>query len=164
MVEGHIRMREDMHERAVQLIDKMQVEGLTAEERDWLEAHLESCAPCRKQARETESALQALRSAVPRFDAALVLTTQMRAQVRARELLENAARIRALWISCALSWVLGAVSAPLLWRGFEWLGHRLAISRAVWITGFALSWAAPAAIVGAVVAWQQAGRAVTSDK
>jgi hypothetical protein len=157
-------MTEDIHERAVQLIDKMQVEGLSAEERDWLEAHLESCAWCRKQARETEHALQALRSAVPRFDVTLVLTTQMRARMRAHELIENAARLRALWISCAFSWVLGVVSAPLLWWGFEWIGHRLAMPRAVWITGFALSWVAPAVVAAAVIAWRQAGRAVTSDE
>jgi anti-sigma factor RsiW len=145
-----------MHKRAIQLIDKMQVEGLTAEERDWLEAHLESCGACQKQARETERALRALRSAVPRFDATLVLTTQMRTRMRARELIENAARLRALWISCTLSWVLGVVSAPLLWRGFEWVGYRWAISRVVWMTGFALSWIAPAAVAAAVIAWRQA--------
>jgi len=149
-------MTEDIHERAIQLIDKMQVEGLTAEERGWLEAHLESCAPCQKRAFETEGALRALRSAVPRFDASLVLTTQMRARIRARELTENATRMRALWISCTLSWVLGVVSAPLLWRSFEWIGHRWAISRVVWITGFALSWVAPAVAAAAVIAWRHA--------
>jgi anti-sigma factor RsiW len=165
MVEGHIRMKEDIHERAIQLIDRMQVEGLSAEERDWLEAHLEGCPQCQKQALETERALRALRSAVPRFDVALVLTARMQAQIRARELIENTARMQALWISCALSWVLGVVSAPLLWRGFEWLGHRLEISRAVWITGFALSWVAPAVVVGAVIAWRYArGSSVTEQQ
>jgi len=155
-------MSEDIHERALQLIDKMQVEGLTAEERDELEAHLESCVHCQQRARETELALRALRSALPRFDVRLVLKTQMRARVRAREIVENAARMRALWISCALSWVLGVVSAPLMWRGFEWIGHRWAISRAVWVTGFALAWVAPAVVTAAVIAWQQASRAMTS--
>jgi anti-sigma factor RsiW len=149
-------MRDDIHERATQLIDKRQVEGLSAEEHNGLEAHLESCTQCQKRALETERALHALRSAAPRFDATLVLTTQMRARVRAREIIENAARMRALWISCTLSWVLGVVSAPLLWWGFEWIGHRLAISRPVWMTGFALSWVAPAVVAAAVIAWRQA--------
>ena len=158
-------MRDDIHERALELIDKRQVESLTTEERNWLEAHLESCAQCRKQALETERALRALRSAAPRFDVTLVLTTQMRARVRARELIENAARMRALWISCTLSWVLGVVSAPLLWRGFEWIGHRWAVSRAEWMTGFALSWVAPAVVAAAVIAWRQArGSSVTEAR
>jgi anti-sigma factor RsiW len=157
-------MRDDMHEQALRLIDKKQVEGLSSEEHDWVEAHLESCSQCRKQALETERALRALRSAAPRFDVTLALTTQMRARVRARELNENAARLRALWISCTLSWILGVLSAPLLWWGFEWIGYRLAISRAVWMTGFALSWVAPAAVAGAVIAWRQGRTAVTSDE
>ena len=157
-------MIEDIHERALRLIDKMQVEGLTAEEREGLEAHLESCPLCQKRARETERALRALRSALPRFDAALVQKTQLRARVRAHEIVENAARMRALWISCGLSWALGVVSAPLLWRGFEWIGYHWAVSRAVWVTGFALSWVAPAAVVAAVIAWRQTRRAVMSDK
>jgi anti-sigma factor RsiW len=158
-------MMEDIHERALKLFDKMHVEGVTAEERDWLGAHLESCAQCQKRGSETERALRALRSAVPRFDLTLVRTTQMRARIRARELIENAVRMRALWISCTLSWVLGVISAPLLWRGFEWIGHRLAISRAVWITGFALSWVAPAVVVAGVIAWRQVrGSTVTEPR
>jgi anti-sigma factor RsiW len=152
-----------MHERALRLIDKRQVEGLTAEERGWLEAHLESCARCQKRALETERALRALRSAAPRFDVTLVLTTQMRARIRARELIENAARMRALWISCTLSWVLGVVSAPLLWWGFEWIGHRWAISKAVWMTGFALTWVAPAVVAAALIAWRQARGASATE-
>jgi hypothetical protein len=148
-------MMEDIHERALKLIDKMQVEGVTAEERGWLDLHLESCSQCRKQGSETEQALRALRLALPQFDPTLVRTTQMRARIRARELIENAVRMRALWISCTLSWVLGVVSAPLLWRGFEWIGNRLAISRAVWMTGFALSWVVPSVVVAAVIAWRQ---------
>jgi len=153
-------MTEESHERALQLIDKMQVESLTAAEREVLEAHLESCVHCRKLERQTELALRAFRAAAPRFDSSLVLKTQMQVRVRAREIAENAARLRALWISCTLSWVLGVVSAPLMWRGFEWIGHRLALSRVVWVTGFALAWIAPAVVAAAIIAWRQAERAV----
>lgn len=157
-------MSEEIHDRALQLIDKMQVEGLGAEEREELEAHLESCAQCRQQARKTELALRALRAASPRFDPTLVARTQMQVRMRALEIMENAARMRALWISCALSWLLGVVSAPLMWQGFEWIGHRWAISRAVWITGFALSWVAPAVVAGGIIAWRQSRRAVTNNE
>ena len=155
-------MKEETHERALRLIDKMHVEGLTAKEHDELETYLEICADCQKRAHETEFALRALRTAVPRFDSTLVLRTQMQVRVRAFELIEDAARTRALWICCALSWVLGVISAPLMWRGFEWIGQHWALSRPVWITGFALAWIAPAAAVAAVIAWRQAERAVSS--
>ena len=155
-------MREENHERALQLIDKMHLEGLTTAEREELQAHLESCARCQEQERQTELALRAFRAAAPRFDGSLVIRTQMQVRVRALEITENAARLRALWISCALSWVLGVVSAPLMWRGFEWIGHRLALSRVVWITGFALAWIAPAGVAAAIIVWRQAERAVGS--
>jgi len=54
------------------------------------------------------------------------------------------------------------VSAPLMWRGFEWIGHRLALSRVVWVTGFALAWIAPAGVAAAIIVWRQAERAVGS--
>ena len=41
MAKGHTDMRDDIHEQALELIDKRQVEGLSAQERDRLEAHLE---------------------------------------------------------------------------------------------------------------------------
>jgi len=155
-------MSEEIHQRALQLIDKLRVEGLTAAEREELEAHLESCAQCQDKERQTELVLRAFRAATPRFDSSLVLRTQMQVRARAHEITENAARLRALWISCALSWVLGVASAPLMWRGFEWMGHRLALSRVVWITGFALTWIAPAVVTAAIIAWRQAERALGS--
>jgi len=157
-------MIEDIHERATNLFDKMHVEGITAEEHDWLGAHLESCAQCLKRGSETERALRALRSALLRFDDTLVRTTQVRARIRARELVENAVRMRALWISCALSWVLGVASAPLLWRGFRWIGYHLALSRAVWMTGFALSWVVPAAVAAAIIAWRQVRGSTVTER
>jgi hypothetical protein len=57
------------------------------------------------------------------------------------------------------------VSAPLLWRGFEWMGQRLAMPKAVWITGFALSWVAPAVLAAAVIAWRHArGSSLTEPR
>jgi hypothetical protein len=149
-------MKEEMHELATRLGDKMLVEGLTAQEHDWLERHLESCASCREQRQDTEYALGALRSAVPLFDPGLVRATQLRTRARARELGESAARMRALWISCTLSWILGVVSAPLLWSAFRSLGRNWWLPRPVWITGLALVWLAPAAVLAAVVVWRQA--------
>ena len=148
-------MSDDMHERAVRLSDKRLVEGLTPAERQELEAHLESCAPCQERVRATEQALGALRSVLPRFDPGLVLASQLRARARARELMERAARMRALWISCVLSWILGVVSAPVLWQGLRSLVRSWALPQPVWIAGLALVWMAPAAVLAAVVVWRQ---------
>lgn len=148
-------MKEATHERAERLIDAELVEGIPAADRQWLEEHLEGCDRCRVRAEATARALQSLRSALLRVNPALVSATQLRVRLRARELREHQARMRALWISCALSWVLGAVTAPLLWWGVEWLGHHIALPQAVWFSVFLLLWIVPAVAVGAVMAWQR---------
>ncbi len=147
-------MNPEVHERACRLIDAWHVEGISAVEHEWLEAHLTECAACQARARANERALQALRSNTVRVDPALVSTTQARVRWRARELRENQARLRALWISCGLSWLLGTLTAPLLWQAIAWLGRRFEISQAIWVAAFAFCWIAPATVVGAVVAWR----------
>ena len=156
-------MSAEIHERACRLIDARHVEGISASEREWLEAHLAECTACQARALANERALQALRSNTVRVDPALVATTQARVRWRARELRENDARLRALWISCGLSWLLGAVTAPLLWDAIAWLGRRLDVSQAVWIAVFAMCWIAPATLVGAFVAWKQSRASVARN-
>ncbi len=146
-------MSEDLHQRAGRLMAADRVEGLAADERVWLDEHLEQCAGCAARARATEKALQALRAvSVPVRDA-LVATTQLRVRLRARELADQRARMRALWIACAGSWILGAVTAPLLWRAFAWVGRSLALPDILWEVSFAFWWFTPAAAVGGVLAW-----------
>jgi len=151
------------HERARRLIDTRVVEGLSTPERQWLDAHLAECLECHALAHANESAVQVLRSHVVRVDPALVSQTQARVRLRARELRENHARLRALWISCTLSWLMGALTAPLLWQAIAWLGRRLDWSQAIWITLFGICWIAPATAVAAVLAWQQSRPADTES-
>jgi anti-sigma factor RsiW len=147
-------MNPEIHERACRLIDACLVEGISAPERDWLEAHLAECPACQGRSSANELALRVLRSNSVIVDPALVSTTQARVRWRARELRENQARVRALWISCGLSWLLGALTAPLLWEAIAWLGRRLELSPAIWVAAFAMCWLAPATLVGALVAWR----------
>jgi anti-sigma factor RsiW len=147
-------MKEDDHERAQKLIAAGHIEGLAAirQQTDWLESHLEACPECAARAQATERALHSLRVAAVPINPSLVTSTQQRVRLRARELREHQARMRALWLSCALSWLLGVLTAPLVWRGFQWAGQHLALSKVVWVAAFALWWVTPAAVVGAVLA------------
>lgn len=155
-------MNPDDHERARLLIDIWHVEGIQAQEREWLDKHLVQCAECRGQALANERALQLLRSNTISVDPALVSIIQARVRLRARELRENQVRMRALWISCALSWVLGVASAPLVWRAFQWVGLHAALPNLVWETAFALWWLLPAGAVAVLFAWQRR-RALDQD-
>ena len=151
-------MNPENHQRACRLVDALHVEGIAASEREWLEAHLAECPACQARAHANEAALQVLRSNTVAVRPTLVSMTQARVRQRARELRENQVRMRTLWISCGLSWVLGTVTAPLLWQAMAWLGRHFELSPGIWITGFAMCWIAPATVVGALVAWRQSHR------
>ena len=144
------------HEKARELIVAGRVECVDRMSAEWLAAHLESCVACRDFQEATESSIRALRSNVVRIPLGIVSATQARVRLRARTLREEQLRMRGLWISCALSWVMGVVSAPLVWEGFKWFGQRLDLPSGVWIAGLALWWLAPTAVVGAVLAWRHA--------
>ncbi len=147
-------MNADIHERALRLIDAWHVEGISTPDRVWLEAHLADCEACAARAAATERVIQAVRRNTIAVDPALVSTTQARVRGQARAMQENQSRLRAVWISCALSWILGALTAPLLWQGIAWIGRRLELSQAIWILAFTLCWIAPASLVAAFAAWK----------
>jgi len=156
-------MNSSIHERACHLIDARHVEGIAASEREWLEAHLAECEACQARARANELALQSLRQNTVRVDPALVSTTQARVRLRAQELRENQARMRTLWMACGLSWLLGAITAPLLWQAMSWLGRHFQLAPAVCITGFAIFWFAPATVVGGLIAWRRSRAAALQN-
>jgi len=149
-------MKEDLHERAQKLIDAWHVEGLAADDRAWLESHLETCPVCAERAQATERALSSLRITTARVSAPLLARTQQRVRLRAHELRGRQARMRALWAACALSWLLGVLTAPLMWWAFQWLSQRTEMPKAVWLVAFPLLWTIPAAVVGAALAWRRA--------
>lgn len=154
-------MSDELHARAEQLMDAWKVEAISDADRAWLDAHLEGCGRCRERAQANDRALQWLRSLPVRVSPGIVKATQARVYWRARELYENRARMLALWISCAFSWILGVASAPLVWRACQWVGHHAALPKVIWEGGFVLWWLLPVGAVAALLAWrrQRAGSA-----
>jgi hypothetical protein len=144
-----MHMPDDVHALAQNLIEREVVEGIAPPERQWLERHLESCEPCASLARLTHQAIHNLRSISVPLPLDLAGRTQFRVYLRAQEL-RPGRRASVLWISFALSWVLGIASAPLVWRGFEWAG-RIAGLPTVWLKlTFGLWWGVPAAIAAGI--------------
>ena len=144
-------MSEDDHQRAERLIVANQVEGLSASDQEWLNRHLERCARCASRADSTEQALRSLRSVSVHVGPGLIRGTRLRVYARALELRERRTQMTMLWVSCALSWVLGVLSAPFVWRAFAWLGERFRMPAIAWQLGFTLWWALPAVAVAVVL-------------
>ena len=137
-------MSENLHERALRLVAKGPVEGLTQSETGWLNAHLQDCEFCSEHARQTDRALRALRSAAIPLPADLAGRTQFRVRLRAMELREREPKRRMLWLACAASWIFGIASAPYVWRVFEWIGRLTGMPKLVLEIGFGLWWTIPA--------------------
>ena len=144
------------HEKAKHLILAGRVEGISADDQSWLDSHMASCRPCLAFAESIQDSITGLRTARVPVNAAVIDQTRLRVRARAMEMQRHAEQLRALWMSCVLSWVLGVVSAPLLWMSLKWLDRYLSLPQEMTYVAFPLVWMVPAAFVGAVFVWRRA--------
>jgi hypothetical protein len=142
---------QELHERAQGLIAAARVEGISAADREWLDAHLQYCSSCSEYANATEHAIRSLHLISVRVDPALVARTKRAVHVRARQLDGQRSQLWPLWMSCAISWVLGGITLPLVWRGIEWVGHYVNLPSPVGIFLLVLWWALPTLGVAAYI-------------
>jgi len=148
----------ESHGRAELLVAKERIEGISPAEQEWLVAHLRECAQCSASADATQQALRSfvsLHLPVPR---GLAARTQFLLRLRAQEMSSvRQPRWRLVYLMCGASWVAGAATAPYVWRGLEWLGHRAGLPDLVWKMGFGVWWALPAIIAAAILFAENAG-------
>lgn len=145
-------MNENLHERAHHLLAESLVEGLRPADEAWLREHLAACPLCAQEAAATQNVLQALRAVPVSVPRDLAARTQLRVRLRAQQASPAANGSFWLWAVTAASWLLGVISAPLVWRGFSWLGSNFGVPKLALEFGFVLWWAVPALVaVGAVL-------------
>lgn len=149
-------MSKELHAWAEQLIAQERVEGISAADQQRLRQHLAECTACTARAGATEQAIRSLRNLGVPLPPALASRTQFRVRIRAEQL-RGEPRWRMVWTACGLSWAFGAATAPYVWRGLEWAGHRLNVPNIVWELGFGLWWALPAAVVAVILLMSDAG-------
>jgi hypothetical protein len=150
-------MSKELHARAEQLIAQERIEGIATADQRWLRQHLSECADCAASAGATEQAIRTLRGLSVPLPPGLASRTQFRVRLRAQQL-RSEPRWRMVYAACGISWAFGAVTAPYIWRGLEWMGHRLGVPNIIWELGFGLWWALPAAVVGVILLVENAGR------
>jgi hypothetical protein len=150
-------MNQGTHGRAERLIAQERVEGISAADQLWLQQHVAECANCAGRADATAVAIRSLRGLRVDLPPSLARRAQFRVQMRAEQL-RGEPRWRMVWAACGISWAFGAATAPYVWRGLEWVGHRMGVPNIVWELGFGLWWALPAAVVAGIVLMENAGR------
>ncbi len=148
-------MKEDLHERARRLIDRERVEGLSTEDRIWLERHLGECDDCAGWASRADAALRALLNFSVVLPAGLAASTSFRVRDEAEAFQQRRVRNIGLAVACAFSWLVGVASAPLVWKVCAWVGAAFDLPRVVWMLGFAAWWLVPAAAAAGLVLWQR---------
>jgi len=153
----------DMHARAETLIAKERVEGISTVEREWLGKHLRECSQCSEISSATQQALRSLRTLSVPMPRELAARTQFRVRLRAQELQVREPRWRLIWAMCGASWVGGAATAPYVWHGLEWIGHRAGLPDLVWKMGFGVWWALPAIVAAAILLMEGSERSARRD-
>lgn len=148
-------MSENLHARAKQLGLQAMIEGLQPTEEAWLREHQASCVECTQEAAAAQEAVQALKSVTVMVPRDLAARTQLRVRLRAQELTRSASGSLWLWIVAAASWVLGLVSAPLVWQLFAWAGGNFGVPKLALEMGFVLWWTVPALVAVGVVLYQR---------
>jgi len=152
----------ESHARAESLIAKEHVEGISPVEQDWLAAHLRECNQCSANVEATQQALRSLLSLQVTAPRGLAARTQFRVRLRAQEMRSvRQPRWRLVYLMCGASWIAGAATAPYVWRGLEWIGHRAGLPDLVWKMGFGVWWALPAIVAAAILFAESAGNTAT---
>jgi len=149
-------MNENLHQRAHQLLAESVVEGLRPADETWLREHLRECASCAQEASATRNVLHALRTVPVSVPRDLAARTQLRIRLRAQEAASTVNGSFWLWAVTAASWLLGVFSAPLVWRGFAWLGTNLGVPKLAIEMGFVLWWTVPPLLAAAIILHQKA--------
>jgi hypothetical protein len=151
-------MSESLHQRANELMAWRRIEPLSREDEQWLAAHLAGCEPCTAADARTSEALSALRGMQINLPRNLASRTQLRVRLRTEELREHGPASRLIWAVAAISWILGLATAPLVWRGFAWLGSETGTPKLVLQLGFVLWWGLPALLAAGIVLWKREWR------
>jgi hypothetical protein len=150
-------MSAELHARAAHLIAQERVEGISTTDQQWLRQHLAECTSCATHADSTEQAIRSLRGISVSLPKTLASRTQFRVRIRAQQL-RGEPRWRMVYAACGISWAFGAVTAPYVWHGLEWVGQRMGAPRIIWELGFGLWWALPAAVVAVILLMENMGR------
>jgi predicted anti-sigma-YlaC factor YlaD len=139
------------HGRAVDLILRREIEGVTEGEARWLESHLAECAECSEYELAMGSAEQAMRSFTVMATGSLVASTQARVRARAVELRERESRRFLIAISFAMGVVFSTLSAWAWWKVGGWMVERFSLPSAIVGPGVVFFWLLPAVLLGVLL-------------
>jgi hypothetical protein len=135
------------HERAIDLITRSGVEGVSSPDAIWLDSHLAVCTECAGYAEACDSTGELLRAVAITASPALVSATQARLRARAAELDEQRSRTILIAVSFCIGTLTSVFSAWLWWRFGGWVAQKLALPASIVEPGVFVAWMLPAVII-----------------
>ena len=143
-------MTQSAHDEVRRLI-ATSASDLSEAQQALLQGHLQDCGPCRDYAAATAEIVRAVRGVPLAADPRLVRNTQARVRARAFALRQRQQWLRLVALACPLVGLSAAITTPLAWRAFQWMGTYAGLSSPLWQAGFALYWMAPALLVSVLL-------------
>ena len=131
------------HEKARFLLHRALVEGISPEDRQWLDAHVGQCAECGRYADLPARAVQALDWFALELDPAAALRVENMVRSRAEEMRSAEARAKSLWIGTGVAIFLTIAGSAVTWRTLAWLAGQWNLPSRVWQIGFVAFWLLP---------------------
>jgi predicted anti-sigma-YlaC factor YlaD len=116
-----------------------------------LRAHLQDCGSCRDYAAATAEIVRALRGIPIAADPGLVLNTQARVRARAFALRQRQQWLTLAALACTLVGLSAAITTPLVWWAFDWIGTHTGLSRPLWQAAFGFYSMVPALVVSVLL-------------
>jgi hypothetical protein len=135
------------HEKAHFLLDRSLVEGISAEERHWLDTHVEQCAECGRYADLSARAVRALDWFALEHDPAAALRVENGVRSRLEAMRSAEAQAKRLWIGTAVAILLTLTGSAVTWRSLAWLAAQWNLPSRVWQLGFAAFWLVPSLLL-----------------
>jgi len=135
------------HEKARFLLQRSLVEGISLEDRRWLDAHLGQCAECARYADLSARAVRALDWFALELDPAAALRVETAVRSRAEGMRSAEAHAKSLWIGTAVAIFLTFTGSAVTWRSLAWLASQWNLPTRVWQIAFAAFWLLPSLLL-----------------
>lgn len=135
------------HEKARFLLHRSLVEGISLDDRHWLDAHVGQCAECAQYADLSARTVRALDWFALELDQAAALRVENVVRSRAEGMRSAEAHANSLWIGTAIAIFLTFTGSAVMWRPWAWLASQWNLPSRVLPMVFAAFWLLPSLLL-----------------
>jgi hypothetical protein len=140
-------MPPENHEKARFLLHRAVVEGISQEDRRWLDNHVRQCAECGRYADLSARAVRALDWFALELDPAAALRVENVVRSRAERMRSAESHAKSLWIGTAVAIFLTFAGSAATWHPAAWLAGQWNLPSRTWQIVFAVFWLLPSLLL-----------------